>query len=77
MTLFFAGLLTGTVLGIICGRHLHSPNTQPAEENETDAGSNSPDDEESERKRKEHKEWIEEHERQFFNMMNYTGAKQK
>lgn len=77
MTLFLTGLFTGAVLGIIFGRHLHNPNTKPAKKNETDTGSNSPEDEESERKRKERKEWIEEHERQFFNMMNYTGAKQK
>lgn len=77
MTFFLAGLLTGAVLSFICWRYLHSPNAQPAKKRETDAGLNNQEDEEAERKRLERKEWIEEHERQFFNMMNYTGAKQK
>ena len=78
---FLAGMAAGAVLALMVSWYVRHPDDRTPAEKTKDPSLNTSEaereDEEAERKRKDRKEWIEEHERQFFNMMNYTGARQK
>lgn len=79
---YLACMAAGAALALMISWYVRHPDDRATEKEAKEARLNTPinedhDNAEAERKKQERKEWIEEHERQFFNMMNYTGAKQK